>query len=187
LIGFEGLGMTGTTLQTRYDPTARFFHWTMAGLITVVFAISFAFDEVPKATEYVLVQLHMIAGLLILALYAARLAWRITHRPPPADPQVGPLMTRIAGIGHLVLYALMLAAPLVGVAVIFLRGRGIDFGVFMLPSPLAANRPAAGSAKELHELLAWGLMVLAAGHAAVVVWHHRVRRDGVLLRMMPSR
>lgn len=179
--------MSGTATQARYDPTARFFYWTMAGLITVVFALSFAFDAVPKGTEYVLVQLHMIAGLLILALYAARLAWRIGHRPPPADPQIGPLMTRVARIGHFVLYVLMLAAPLVGVAVIFLRGRGIDFGVFTVPSPLAANRTAAGSAKELHELLAWGLMALAAGHAAVAIWHHRVRHDGVLLRMMPSR
>ena len=178
--------MTGTTIQARYDATARFFHWTMAGLITVVFAISFAFDEVPKAAEYVLLQLHMIAGLLILALYAARLAWRIGHRPPAADPQVGPLMTRAAGLGHLVLYALMLAVPLIGLAVIFLRGRGIDFGMFTIPSPLAANRPSARLAKELHELLAWGLMLLAAGHAAVAVWHHKVRRDGVLLRMMPS-
>ena len=173
--------MTGTTIQARYDATARFFHWTMAGLITVVFAISFAFDEVPKAAEYVLLQLHMIAGLLILALYAARLAWRISHRPP-----VGPLMTRAAGLGHLVLYALMLAVPLIGLAVIFLRGRGIDFGMFTILSPLATNRPSARLAKELHELLAWGLMLLAAGHAAVAVWHHKVRRDGVLLRMMPS-
>ncbi|MFZ4531172.1 MAG: cytochrome b [Alsobacter sp.] len=179
--------MTGTAIQARYDATARFFHWSMTGLITVVFAMSFAFDAVPKASEYVLLQLHMIAGLLILALYAARLAWRITHRPPPADPQVGPLMTRVAGIGHVVLYALMLAVPLIGLAVIFLRGRGIDFGAFTIPSPLAVNRPAARSAKELHELLAWGLMLLAAGHAAVAVWHHRVLHDGVLLRMLPSR
>ena len=178
--------MTGTALQARYDATARFFHWSMAGLITVVFAASFAFDAVPKDTEYVLVQLHMIAGLLILALYAARLAWRVSHRPPPVDPQVGPLMTRVAGLGHLLLYVLMLAVPLIGLAVIFLRGRGIDFGVFTIPSPLTADRSAARSAKELHELLAWGLMVLAAGHAAVAIWHHRVRRDGVLLRMMPS-
>ena len=95
-------------------------------------------------------------------------------------------MTRAAGLGHLVLYALMLAVPLIGLAVIFLRGRGIDFGMFTIPSPLAANRPSARLAKELHELLAWGLMLLAAGHAAVAVWHHKVRRDGVLLRMMPS-
>jgi cytochrome b561 len=41
--------------------------------------------------------------------------------------------------------------------------------------------------KEVHEWLANGLLAVAALHAAAALWHHFVRRDDVLTRMLPGR
>jgi cytochrome b561 len=41
--------------------------------------------------------------------------------------------------------------------------------------------------KEIHELGANLILALAALHAAAALWHHFVRRDNVLTRMLPGR
>ncbi|GGH22258.1 cytochrome b [Alsobacter metallidurans] len=169
-----------------YDALSRFFHWTMAGLILVVFSMGLTVDVLPRAMEQTYVNLHMVLGTLILALYAARLAWRFRHKPPPADPTLGRFIDVTSRWGHVGLWALMLAVPLIGIAVIFWRGRGIDFYLFQIPSPLAANRAVARPMKEAHELAAYALVGLAALHAAAALWHHFIRRDGVLRRMLPE-
>jgi cytochrome b561 len=41
-------------------------------------------------------------------------------------------------------------------------------------------------AVELHGLLANALLILAAAHAAMALWHQLVRKDTVLRRMWPG-
>jgi cytochrome b561 len=179
--------MTTRTTIDRYDAVSRFFHWTMAGLIVVVFAMGLLVDALPRSAEAAFVNVHMLLGLLILALYAGRLGWRWRHKPPPADPTLGRFIDATSRLGHVGLYALMIATPLVGLALIFFRGRGIDFYVFQIPSPIAASRAVSRPMKGVHEWAAYALVGLAALHAAAALWHHFVRRDGVLQRMLPAR
>jgi cytochrome b561 len=40
-----------------------------------------------------------------------------------------------------------------------------------------------GVAAEAHEVLRVGLIALIALHVGAAIWHHFVRRDGVLARM----
>ena len=65
--------------------------------------------------------------------------------------------------------------------------RGIELGLFTIVSPIEANRALGRSAKEVHELLAWALVLLAGLHAAAAFWHHLVLRDGTMRRMIPQR
>jgi cytochrome b561 len=82
----------------------------------------------------------------------------------------------------------MLGIPLVGVVLTWLRGDTLSFfGLFTIPSPVAADRTLGRSVKEIHELGANLILALAAVHAAAALWHHFVRRDGVLARMLPGR
>jgi cytochrome b561 len=185
--GHEGQEMTSLTQTDRYDAVSRFFHWTMAGLILVVFAMGLLVDTLPRSAEAAFVNVHMVLGVLILALYAGRLGWRWRHKPPAADPSLGRFVDVTSRLGHVGLYALMIAVPLIGVALIFFRGRGIDFYAFQIPSPIAANRAVSRPMKEVHEFAAYALVGLAALHAAAALWHHWVRRDNVLRRMLPAR
>ena len=81
----------------------------------------------------------------------------------------------------------MIAVPVLGLATTYARGRGIDFGAFAiapLGPPLA--RPTARMIKELHEMASIGILLLAGLHAAAALWHHYLRRDDVLIRMLPG-
>ena len=79
--------------------------------------------------------------------------------------------------------------PLLGFAATFARGRPVDFGLFQIASPLSVSvsRDVARALKEAHGYLAEAILVIAFIHALAALWHHYVRKDDVLTRMLPSR
>ena len=80
-----------------------------------------------------------------------------------------------------------MAVPLVGIAVQFARGNPLPvFGLFDIASPWSADRAFARNLKGIHELLAHGLLALAALHAAAALVHHWVFNDRALTRMLPG-
>ena len=92
-----------------------------------------------------------------------------------------------AKLAHLGLYLLLVAVPLVGMAVQFARGNPLPvFGLFDIASPWSADRAFARNLKGIHELLAHGLLALAALHAAAALVHHWVLKDRALTRMLPG-
>lgn len=170
-----------------YGPVARALHWSMAGGILFTFLLGLTVDAFPRAYENAVVQAHMIVGLVLFVMLVLRVASRLMAGAPAPEAGGNPLLEKLAGAGHLGLYGLMLVVPVTGLAVTFLRGRGIELGLFTIVSPIEANRALGRSAKEVHELLAFALMGLAGLHAAAAVWHHLVLRDGTMRRMMAQR
>ena len=90
------------------------------------------------------------------------------------------------------LYALIFLVPLSGWwfdSVTALRPL-YWFGLIQIP-PLGGPDPSLPDlktiARDRHELLFWTLMIVAAGHAAVALFHHFHDRDEVLRRMLPAR
>jgi len=57
--------------------------------------------------------------------------------------------------------------------------------------PLGGPDPTQPGLKEIaaerHAFLFWMLILIAAGHAAIALFHHFHDRDDVLRRMLPSR
>ncbi len=169
---------------TRYDAVARGLHWLMAALILAVFGLGLLVDTFPRTWEHGIVETHKVLGVCILLLVILRFAWRLSHRPPAPEP-VGRLMARAASLGHVGLYALMLAVPVIGLVYAVLRGQGIDFGLFAIAPLMARNRALGGVVGEAHEIAAYGLIALAGIHALAALWHHLIRKDATLLRMLP--
>jgi cytochrome b561 len=58
--------------------------------------------------------------------------------------------------------------------------------MFTIPAPFAADRAFAEQVQGIHGLLADAIIILAAFHGAAALWHHFIRQDGVLRRMLPS-
>ena len=85
-----------------------------------------------------------------------------------------------------VLYALLVAVPVSGIVLQFARGDSLPlFGLAEIVSPWTRDRAFARSVKEIHEVTANALVILAAFHAAAALVHHWVLRDRTLLRMLP--
>jgi cytochrome b561 len=59
-------------------------HWTMAVLVITMVPLGIAVNYLPwNAFQTWLFDLHKSLGIIILALVLIRLAYRLTHRPPP--------------------------------------------------------------------------------------------------------
>jgi hypothetical protein len=76
-----------------------------------------------------------------------------------------------------------------GIATTFARGRPIDFGLFQIASPtdLATGQNVARTLKNVHGWLGEAILVIAFFHALATLWHHYIRKDDVLTRMLPGR
>lgn len=173
-----------------YSPAQKALHWLIALLIVGLYLLTFGEDfyERGHPMRAMIWWLHISFGLLLLGLVLARLGLRFTRGVPDLPASMTPVERGASQAVHLGLYALMLAIPLVGVVLTWLRGDALSFfGLFTIPSPLTADRTLGRTVKEIHELGANLILALAALHAAAALWHHLVRRDGVLARMLPGR
>jgi cytochrome b561 len=176
-----------------WGSVAKFFHWTTVILILVQGTIGLVMVALPKSPGVIPVfSLHKSLGLTILAFAVLRLTWR-AFDPRPAEPASMPRWQVIgARAGHVALYILIFLVPLSGWwydSVAALRPL-YWFGLFHVP-PLGGPDPTQPGLKEIaagrHEFLFWTLIVVAAGHAAMALYHHFHDRDDVLRRMLPSR
>jgi cytochrome b561 len=169
-----------------YGALARGLHWLSAILVLGAFGLGQTIDWFPKSVEASLKLGHAWTGLAVLALLVARLGWRLADRHPAAIPTaLDPWLARAATLGRGALYALLVAAPVVGIVLTFARGETLSlFGLYDIASPWARDRAFARTAKEAHELVANGLMILAVLHAAAAALHHYVLGDDTLRRML---
>jgi cytochrome b561 len=171
----------------RYTPVAMSLHWIMAALILFAGVFGLLLDDWPKATKLLWINIHAQVGLSILVLLMARIWWRRTHAPPELPPEVGPISRRVSHPAHLLIYALMLVIPMVGIVAFVWHGRVLDLGLLSIDFGVKSNGPVYHQAEDIHLWLTYGLFTLVAGHVVAALWHHFISRDSVLLRMLPAR
>jgi len=172
----------------RYHPVSIALHWLLALMILGALGVGLYMVSLPfSPTRLKLINWHKWLGMTILVLSAARLLWRLTHRPP-ADPPM-PAWQRTAAHGaHAALYLLFFAVPLVGWAYSSAAGFPIVwFGVLPLPDWVSPSRELADALKPWHGWLAYTLAAVVALHVAAALKHHFINRDGLLNRMRPGR
>ena len=173
---------------TRYHPVSMALHWLLALMILGSLGVGLYMTGLPfSPARLQLYNWHKWAGVTILVLSAARLLWRLTHRPP-ADVPMPAWQQRASHAAHAALYALFFAVPLAGWAYSSAAGFPVVlFGVLPLPDFVGPDRALSESLKPLHQWLAYTLAAVIALHIAAALKHHFVDRDGLLLRMMPAR
>lgn len=173
------------TLQ-RYGIIAQLFHWLILLLIITQFVLAFTFDDLPPGPEKgQIIGLHKSFGMLILMLAVPRLIWRWLN-PVPELPGQNRYLRWAAKSAHAALYALIFAIPLSGWLMSSLAGRSVSFfGWFHFPALAQADKPMAHTIVEVHEVLAFTLLVLALVHTLAALLHHFLWKDDVLIRMLP--
>jgi cytochrome b561 len=176
---------------SRWGSAAKFFHWTIVIAILVQATIGLVMVELPKRPSTIPVYtVHKSLGLTIFAFAILRLAWR-AFDPHPAYPATMPRWQVVgARAGHVLLYTLIFLVPLSGW--LFDSATALRplywFGLFEVPSLTGGRDDAIKDLAEIaHITLFWILATVAAGHAAVALWHHFHERDDILRRMLPGR
>ncbi len=169
----------------RYSRVARYLHWATAGLVAVQIALGLVGHDLEGPAGRLLMAWHLRLGVLILALAMVRLAYRRRH-PPAAMPAAMPgWQRRLAGLNHGLIYALLVALPLLGWLSASAAGETIGLvGPLALPPLMSANDAIADWAGEVHEFGAFALMWLVGLHVAAAAYHGLYRRDGIVRRML---
>lgn len=179
-----------TTISTTKTPAQfalllRILHWLMAALILTMLFIGIAM--VASLGDYHrLLALHRPLGILILILALTRLATRLSTRLPPFPATMSQAERRVAGMSERLLYALFIAQPLVGWAMLSAGHYPIVmFGAVHLPPILPARPELYATLRETHTVLAFLLFLAFLAHFGAVLFHTLVLRDGLLSRMVP--
>jgi cytochrome b561 len=169
-----------------WGTASRWLHWTFAIGLAVMVGLGLWMTGLPTGLRKVRIySLHKSIGLTLLALVVIRLLWRLAERRPELPPM--PLwQRRAAELVHFLLYALLFLIPLSGWLYNSLAGFPLQwFHLVNLPALHASDPTLKPVARDVHEMLAWVLVVFVAGHAAAALKHHFVDRDSTLHLMLP--
>jgi cytochrome b561 len=177
----------------RYGIVPQLLHWMTVLLVIVAWTLGTFGDDLPKgAARATGLFTHISAGLLILAVLVTRLTWRLADPPPPLQPNefgrwLGAYADPAARLAHYILYALLIAVPVTGIIAQFAHGDALPlFGIGEIPSPWTRDRAFTHTVKEIHEIAANALLIVATFHAAAALIHHFVFHDDTLIRMLPG-
>lgn len=170
-----------------WGPAAKFFHWSTALLIIVMFGLGWLAVSYPMSpTKIQLFNWHKSLGLFILAWVLLRLAWRATHRAPALPAGMSRIERWAARLSHAFLYLLMLAMPASGWVINSAADFPLKwFGLFRVPALVEPDKQLQDAAETIHFTLFWTLLAVVVLHAAAALHHHYVRKDDVLRRMLP--
>jgi len=165
---------------------ARLLHWAIAALVFAQIAAGWmAVSWRLSPAKLDLYVWHKSTGLLILALMAVRIAWRLGNPAPAMPAGTPPRERRAARIGHLLLYCLLIAMPVSGW--IIASASGIPFRMYWLlpvPSIVAPDKAVESLASNAHNAFFIVLSVLLLIHVGAALRHHCIKRDDVLRRML---
>jgi cytochrome b561 len=197
----------------RYGNVSMLFHWVTAAAFIAAYVIVYyviwivdpetsvkppLFGLQPNDARIVpILNIHWVLGVTIGFLAVPRLLWRVFGTKPEA---LGHSRAEAvaADIAHWALYGLLILMPLSGYMNTY---DPTNFGLFVIPAFRDTHLFAWISStfgvtvKEVEDLMEavhrflgkWVGWPLVCIHAGAALFHHYVRKDSVLARMLPLR
>ena len=181
------MNMKNSTI--RYGSISISIHWFMLLLFIAVYASINLHEQYPKGSDLrqALMTWHFMLGLLVFVFVWLRLAVRFSGPTPlirPALPRSQEISSKLL---HLALYMLMIGMPITGWLLLSAAGKPIPFFGLQLPALIGENKDLANQIKEVHEFVGTTGYYLIGLHAVAAFYHHYVKRDNTLTRMLPDR
>ena len=168
----------------RYTRVAVLLHWLVAALVLAQASWGWLMQTIAKqppglrADAY---NLHKSVGLVILALMLVRLAWRLSHRPPPLDglPRWQAVAARAT---HRLLYAALIVMPVTGYLGSVFSGYPVRWFGVRLPMWGWSEPWIKDLMSGIHLATSLVLVAAIALHVAAAL-RHALARDGYVRRM----
>jgi cytochrome b561 len=169
-----------------YSATARALHWITAAIVVALIPGGiFMANAEPGPAQDLAFNLHRSFGVLLLPLVLIRFGYRLKNPPPPLPRDIPLRQRAIAHAVHGILYALLIIQPLVGwIATSAYRAPITVFWLFELPPIWPQDRAFSEALFGLHKAFGILIALLATAHVLAALYHHFVRRDDVLMRML---
>jgi cytochrome b561 len=149
----------------------------MVALLASGFRTANTIDPAAKAA---ILRVHAVLGFGILALTLARLAWWFIDAKPALVAGTRPFMARAAKTVHALFYVVILGMGASGIGMLALSGAG---AMLFAGAPGTLPDFWAYAPRVPHGIGARAFIALFALHAGAALYHHFVKRDGLLGRM----
>ncbi|MDF2642571.1 MAG: putative cytochrome b561 [Pseudomonas sp.] len=172
----------------RYTARARGFHWAMAVLIVLAYALILSRTQFARGSDLrvLVVQTHFWTGLVILLMAFFRVAERRRHPPPDIMPPLEGALRLAATLSHYALYAFLFIQPVLGLLTVMVEKGAlpIPLTALQIPWPFPVSGRAAEYFEDIHKLLGSIFYYVIGLHVVAALWHHVVRKDNTLKRML---
>ncbi len=178
-------GMLNT--KSRYGLLPIGLHWLIALAIVGLFWLGLWMTELDYYHGWYerAPSLHKSIGVLVVMTMMFRLGLRIVNPPPPPEAGLQHWEKRSAVSLHWFFYVLVLLMLVSGYMISTADGRSLlVFDWFSIPAVTLNVKNQEDIAGEVHEWLAYLLIVLAILHAAAALKHHFIDNDATLKRML---
>ncbi|OJF96220.1 cytochrome b [Pararhizobium antarcticum] len=167
----------------RYPGAMRTMHWLVAVLVLATWPLGMIIKFVRDDVKLDFYLLHESLGFLVLWLMLVRIGIRLTSRIPKSAATGS--MALVAHTVHTGLYLMLIVMPVSGFLATNAHGFPLVwFGVVPVWSPVGKTPDIAPLLSTVHEWSAWILFSLFALHLAGVLFHHVLRRDDTLYKML---
>lgn len=176
--------MSSQDSPNSYGSVSRFNHWIGALLVLALLGIGLYFEDLPRGDARKFWRsLHVSIGALAALFLLWRVWWRARSTSPLALPQPA-AMQLFSKVVHWLLLAAIVVMAVTGPLTIWSAGRGIAvFGLFSIPSPMAASEALHEAMEEVHGFTADAMIVLIGLHLLGVLKHQFIDRDNIMARM----
>ncbi|HEX8596738.1 MAG TPA: cytochrome b [Pseudomonas sp.] len=176
------------TSSERYTYKARWFHWAMAILIVLAYALILSRTQFERGSSLrtFVVQTHFWVGIVVLAMAFFRVAERRRHMPPGITPPLEGILRTAATLSHYLLYAFLFVQPLLGLFTVLIEKGSLPIPLtqLLIPSPFPVSEQFAESLEDIHKLLGTIFYYVIGLHVVAAIWHHFVRKDNTVKRMV---
>lgn len=167
-----------------FHPALRIVHWLMAAMTLVMLFIGIGMVSTAGPAYSMLLALHRPIGIAILMLIVIRLPLLYVTGTPPLPDDLPPIQSAAAKGSHVLLYASMIAMPLIGWGMLSAGGYPIRItDGFLLPAILPHSLALYSLLRAAHTVVALLFFGLFLTHLAAALMHGLIRRDGVLRSM----
>ncbi|WP_425488848.1 cytochrome b [Dyella caseinilytica] len=163
-------------------------HWLTVFCLCGAAGLILLRDEVSgRALRQWLLEGHRHFGLFVLMLFVIRITVRLRVGRLASTANMPAFTRAAAALTHIVMYALLLALPLLGWALSSAQGKPVHLFGATLPALVGADDDLADSLQTWHVDAAWLLLALVILHVSAALWHHFILRDDILRKMLPGR
>ena len=178
--------MSDVLYAPAYTGVARTLHWITAAMVLIIIPVGIIMANMEQTPlKDTLYHAHRSLGIILIPIVLYRLFYRLTHKPRPLPADIPWLQRFAADSVHHVLYVLLVFQPIIGwVATSAYRAPILFFGTFEVPPIWPENRALSEQLFTLHRAIGIIMALLLCAHIGGALYHHFIRRDRVLLRMV---
>ena len=176
-----------TQFIVKYSLASRLIHWLVALMVSGLFGLGLWMRELDYYSQWYQTapQLHVLIGLILALLMIGRVVVRWNNSPPKPLSTLSTFEIFAAHAAHALLYLFIFIMIVSGYLVAVADGDVMNIlGWFDLPVMESLFERQEDLMGDIHEWLAWGLIIFAGLHGIAALKHHFISGDDTLRRML---